>query len=78
LGLFFTIDEADAGNYFCNHLGSLQPAPMFLSFQAKLEHHRQGQAFAGLGEFDLVTADELMGPTEARAERLPAGRLRSG
>jgi len=49
LGLFFTIDEADASNYFCNQLGSLQPAPMFLSFQAKLEHHRQGQAFAGLG-----------------------------
>jgi hypothetical protein len=43
VGLFFTIDETNTGNYLWNQFESLQPAPMLLGFQTKFEDHRQGR-----------------------------------
>ena len=43
LGLFFAIDETDAGNDLLDQFEALQPAPMLLGFQTKFEDHRQGR-----------------------------------
>jgi len=41
LGLFFAIDESDAGNYLWNQFEALEPTPMLLGFQAEFKDHGQ-------------------------------------
>jgi hypothetical protein len=39
LCLFFTIDEANTGDYLRDQFEAMKPAPVFLSFHAEFEHH---------------------------------------